>query len=798
TSDTLSFISPVSKRVSTLEIELTITDNQGSISSEVYLLKVNPVNALPTLQVTSPTQGYSNQRIELSYETTDIDGEFVNVYLTQLSGAKAKIENSRSNVIVLPIVDKLERLSFQAQAVDDEGGSVSETIIIEVSKPSNFVQIYYPAEGSLISGETLSVQGRVTEAGEGVLSDISIDIDGTSVETVSDTEGYWHVDDVAVDQALTNSTISVSAAHENGEASSHRIVVAREKSFYRLAQKHLTDCGSGYIFHFWPGHVVRTDCEGENEKTIASNQVGTGVAFQDYRDVALGQNLLVFATDSGLVKLDPYSSNYERTYVTDAKDTSAIIADKVQVDYGHYEGQGWLEIALTFTRNDKNQAFFRQVILETGTVKTFDKLNAAIADAGLNTIIIDYIFNGHQTEVLLMTQSGEVDVIDLQADVITIDLVPGRGNIPSPLLTGDVHSYYIASQESNTIYYNYMGQQQATLPESLFSEEVTIKEIQEYSGSLHVFTNDEHASFSRIAIKNDSQTTTGHIIWGAPSSKEHIQTSYFDVESNRLFFISNTGIYQLDLDIGETTRLYSNDNDWGAGALIEYDAAAHLLYIYSAVDLSFSILSLTTLELSQSDIALNPGQLIVKNLFLNKEASALFFQGDSIDANDSVSDHALYKINLPFESIDNKLQTEEQYSFTFNPGFGSHQPSDSSCVVDTLSDNISTYNIFDKTLSNLVSLSNTEISGKVGALSCPDSSNQIFISQSDSHDIYKLDVFSEVTSKVTMSENLIYIPLGIADALFFDAIRNIVLQIEKNKIVLIDVASGERAKLPLK
>ncbi len=807
-TNTLEFSAPKTVDKQQLTFELLITDDLGGTATQRHIMHILPVNTAPVLTVTSPEVGFSKESIVFIYTATDFDGYVKSIDILQVSGSHVHIE-SHSNLastLVLPIVNATETLKFKIIATDNESATAEKMVSIEVSRPANLTQIYFPINGGLVSGDSISIQGRSIENGNGVQADISISLDGVASLTTSDVNGYWRINEVNFSNNLLAAEIVVTTTYEGGGESSHKIEIVREKKWYGAATKKIVDCYHNKIFHIWAGNVVTTDCDGGSEVVIASETVSIGVDFISANDAVFDDlfSKLYVATDQGIISIN---SSGVGKYVHNSEDGSPLIADIIKGEYAPVddgwpaEDRGWATAAVLFDRDAADGNFFVYTNLDSGIIKPLSALNNALSESNLQNIISDFLYDPRGSEILLITNSGEIEKVDMNSSAVTLDLVEGRGEIPSPLIAGSVTFHTIISRENNREYYDYRGiKVDHLIPESILPEHVDIKEFYVDRSDYYVVVN--NASNSFIKVDGNYFSTSASILWelntGHKREFGNISTSDYHVSSGEIFFTGNDEAFEFDLDTGFFNQITDNAS-FSIELLqeeIKYNPKNDSLFLYDHRMNSLSEIDVATGGDLLAPVGFNIVDLKIGSLMLNGDSSKLFIQADYLGGDNIAQDYGFYSLGLPTQSVDGLLEISEDYTLGFGPIINSIDISTEACFLDELGGNIVSYNYLDKAVSTLVNLASYPALGSLARpMACADNGTTIYVQQAATNDLYKIDTVAATSTEVSSSIRGLGIQLGDADKIYYDGDRKILIQVESSKIIVIDIEGGDRALL---
>lgn len=794
-SSLLRFTAPVSLNAHDIRWEVSVTDELGRVTRGQKTLTINPVTAIPVLNVSGPTTGVSNETVRIVYQTSDIS----HVYIEQVKGTQSIIPFARGLQgadIQLPIVNQTEILKFKITARDDDDKTnVEELLEIQVSRPENLTQINFPIHGGLITTPTTTIQGRSTFENQGVEANIRILSGNESIETTSDSNGYWSVQGVK-----SASYISATTTYFDGSTSNHYIQLDHDWSAFYNAQDHIENCSNNTMFHIWPENIMASDCSGKYKKTLASAGDGKGVDFSNYTDVAFNYHGLYLTTPEGLIYVDSGSLSNTRSYVIDENTGLPIQGNLIKVDNEYIEGMGWTDTAIIFNAASDTEEYFSYIILETGAVTPLVALNSAIVTSNVNHLISDYLYSGFRKKILLMSKSGETSLIDLEGEIDDIDFVEGRGGIISPIIGGHYSNYFIASKVSDIVYTHYSNREGYKIPRRYFDNNVGIKSIAEYSGYLYMFTYNSPSSFIKTndtsSFRDEGLQITSE--WRGTGSKLvgalNMSASNYQEESKRLILSSNKNLFTYDLDTGFSSRITNGSPNYGRlGDQVLFNRGENSIYHYSNNSGLLSELDLASGEHKFPPLHLDQSNKKINYMGLNYDATRLVFQTDLFNDSEVSEESAFYSMNKVLAD-DSLFPVSPDLTLAYSPILGSSDTDGKVCYSNENGSQILVFDSSTNTSNALIELSDyPDVNGNVGNLACSLNDNTIFISHSQTHLIYKLDI--NLGTLVLVSPANEQLPLGRAENIYFDADKKVILHVSSTNIIAIDVESGSRALL---
>ncbi|MCF2848919.1 S8 family serine peptidase [Pseudoalteromonas sp. ACER1] len=162
TDATFSITAPEVDEDTTVEIELTATDNQGASTKHTTTLTIKNVLIAPVIDAKDPQEINENTAATLNLEASDPNGEIISYAWSQVSGVEVEIADSSTTNLefTAPDVDFDEELQFELLVTDNDGQTFTQTLdVIVVNVPTD-------ALGSPKGLETIEVNGRSVEAAQ--------------------------------------------------------------------------------------------------------------------------------------------------------------------------------------------------------------------------------------------------------------------------------------------------------------------------------------------------------------------------------------------------------------------------------------------------------------------------------------------------------------------------------------------------------------------------------------------------------------------------------------------------------
>ena len=189
---TAGFTAPTLKQAATLTFRLTVTDDEGGISSADVNITVNPVNHPPVVNAGTDQTVDEQSAVMLSATATDpdADGVVVSTTWSQTSGTAVVMSNANTlNAgFTAPTLKQATVLTFRLTATDDEGGVTSADVSVTVN-PVNTPPVVNAGVDQTVDEQTpVTLSGTATDpdADGMIASTVWSQIAGTPV-TLSNT-----------------------------------------------------------------------------------------------------------------------------------------------------------------------------------------------------------------------------------------------------------------------------------------------------------------------------------------------------------------------------------------------------------------------------------------------------------------------------------------------------------------------------------------------------------------------------------------------------------------------------------
>lgn len=183
-TDTVSFMAPETLEILTYQLQLTVTDNEGSSSQATVDVSVLPVNDPPVVSLQQNVSGYEGQTIRLTVEVSDPDGNLAEnpVVWSQTEGTDLEYlsGDSSSATLVLPALTDAEFITIRATASDVEGLTGFDEVTIDASANEYAINdTGITTCGDYAADNSLSWQNDLS-------CDITVDADGDPVPLKQD------------------------------------------------------------------------------------------------------------------------------------------------------------------------------------------------------------------------------------------------------------------------------------------------------------------------------------------------------------------------------------------------------------------------------------------------------------------------------------------------------------------------------------------------------------------------------------------------------------------------------------
>ncbi len=130
-----------------LSFEITVTDNEGTTSTDAILVTVNPPDTAPVNQPPRVNAGNnrsvnSNTTIRMSALASDTDGSVVSYRWTQISGRPGSFNRTGTTNVnfttpTVNVGEANQRLTLRVTVTDDDGATSTDTVNVTVRAPVN-------------------------------------------------------------------------------------------------------------------------------------------------------------------------------------------------------------------------------------------------------------------------------------------------------------------------------------------------------------------------------------------------------------------------------------------------------------------------------------------------------------------------------------------------------------------------------------------------------------------------------------------------------------------------------------
>jgi len=135
----MSFTAPEVDADTSANFKVTVTDNDGATGSDTISITIldtttQPVNQLPTVNISGPASADESSSVTFTASATDSDGEITSYLWTQIDGPSVSILNSTSDSMsfIAPEVDVDTTANFKVTVTDNDGATGSDTISITI------------------------------------------------------------------------------------------------------------------------------------------------------------------------------------------------------------------------------------------------------------------------------------------------------------------------------------------------------------------------------------------------------------------------------------------------------------------------------------------------------------------------------------------------------------------------------------------------------------------------------------------------------------------------------------------
>ncbi|MEP0356837.1 FG-GAP-like repeat-containing protein [Paraglaciecola sp.] len=173
TSVSTTFTSPTLIDATTLTFEFSITDDDGATDKDIVEVVINPVNSAPIANAGIDQSVDENMVVTLSGSGNDSDGTVTSYKWLQTSGDNVSLSDSSSasTIFTAPSLNANATYAFQLSVSDNEGGSTTDIVSIEIKN----------VDGSFASTEPLLTLPQIE--GYGIVSDIvNLDLNDDGLE----------------------------------------------------------------------------------------------------------------------------------------------------------------------------------------------------------------------------------------------------------------------------------------------------------------------------------------------------------------------------------------------------------------------------------------------------------------------------------------------------------------------------------------------------------------------------------------------------------------------------------------
>ena len=136
TSSTVTFTAPTLTTAEIITVQLTVTDDDGAVSTDTVNVEVTPVNSLPEASAGNNQTVDELTEVSLSAAaSSDADGNIVSYAWTQTMGLTVNLNDSSlmTATFTAPDIDSTQTLVFSVLVTDNEGGSASASVEVIIN-----------------------------------------------------------------------------------------------------------------------------------------------------------------------------------------------------------------------------------------------------------------------------------------------------------------------------------------------------------------------------------------------------------------------------------------------------------------------------------------------------------------------------------------------------------------------------------------------------------------------------------------------------------------------------------------
>jgi hypothetical protein len=189
------------------QFSYTVSDGKATSAAAAVTIQIRSVNDAPTLSiVAAPSESRARATFEIRFQASDIDGNVTDVQLSQLSGTSIAGSTRAADVfsVIAPNPSVVDRLSLRVTASDNEGGTSSQDVFVNVLPVSASGRLITVIGGLALPGSHWVVTGDGYTAAE--LGKLFADARnaGLYVLETPPTEAYKPASNLHVLEAVSN------------------------------------------------------------------------------------------------------------------------------------------------------------------------------------------------------------------------------------------------------------------------------------------------------------------------------------------------------------------------------------------------------------------------------------------------------------------------------------------------------------------------------------------------------------------------------------------------------------------
>ncbi|ABM04285.1 PKD domain containing protein [Psychromonas ingrahamii 37] len=224
-----NFISPTLTVSETLTFSLKAIDNEVASANDSISVTVDPVNSAPTVNVGSDQTVDEQKTVTLSGSATDSDGTIATYSWVQTGGTTVSLTDasSASARFTAPILTVSETLTFSLKAIDNEGASANDSIIVTVDSVNSAPTVNVGSDQTADEQKTVTLSGSATDS-DGTIATYSwVQTGGTTV-SLTDASSASASFTAPILTAAETLTFSLKAIDNEGASANDSISVTVE------------------------------------------------------------------------------------------------------------------------------------------------------------------------------------------------------------------------------------------------------------------------------------------------------------------------------------------------------------------------------------------------------------------------------------------------------------------------------------------------------------------------------------------------------------------------------------------